>query len=458
MANEKISILILEDEPALREFLSERLMILGPIYKAATKDEAYTILSKEKIDLAFIDLNIDGQFDGLEVVRRAANKSIYTVVLTAHDSKEHYHEALAAGCQDFFAKTNIDGTIAEVVNKYISNKNSFKYHSFIENEFITKNPETMRTLEFALKNCTSDFPVLIQGETGIGKTRLAQYFHEMSGRSGQFVMLNCSEIAPSLIQSEIFGHKKGSFTGAINDYDGKIKHAHNGTLFIDEICSMPMDIQTKLLKVLEEKTFHQVGSNTLIHSNFRLICAARTDLVELVAQGKFRDDLYHRIDFVNIRLKPLRERKDDIPLLLNKFVSTGRRIEFTNDAIDMMVNYSWPGNIRELIKVVEMLRSDNINIIDIKDLPPQVLNNNVSGNLLSAKQYDHCLRVGIKAFLKNIEREVYARCLIDCHGVNKNAISKLGIGNHRFYNTLGLSNKMKQTDQKFMETNSAYIQ
>lgn len=446
MLNQKLSVLVVDDEELFRETLRENLIEICHVCMAANKEDAFLLMKRRSFDIAFIDLKLGPDYSGIEVVKESSRRGIYSVVLSGHDEDEIVEMASKAGCQDFFTKGEEKNSINEIINKYFINKGRFQYKSFFEHDFITQDKTTIQELEFALNNSESDIPIMINGETGIGKTVLARKLHQLSKKNGKFVQLNCSEISNDLFESEIFGHKKGSFTGAISDKIGRIKLANNGTLFIDEIDSCSLENQTKLLKVLEEKIFYPVGSDKEEQSHFRLICASQKDLLKLMKENKFRKDLYYRISGINLYLRPLRDRPDDITLHIKELIRGRRKIVIKKEALDCLKKYSWPGNIRELISVIKVLKCKNKNIITVNDLPQKIIENKKiedEENFISDFHFSYYKENGFKTFMRKIEKDLIMKQFKENNFATNLTIKQLGVSNSKFYSVIGVGRKGK---------------
>jgi len=431
-----LKILLVDDEKLYRLTLSKMLETYGEIHEAENREEALTLLSNVKFDIAFIDLKLQGSFDGLDIVQTCSKQCIYSVVLSCYAEEEIIEKAYESGCQDFFEKGNEQRSIKEVMDKFFLIRDKYGFSSFIENDFLTQDTKTIEDLEFVFNNSTTNIPMFFSGPTGVGKTKLAKLVHNFSARNGKYIQINCSEINPNLIESELFGHKKGSFTNAFNDKEGLIKSADGGTLFLDEICSIPLDVQTKLLKIIEEKSYYPVGSDRLQTSDFRIISASQHSIVEKIQRGEFRSDLFYRISGINIRLKPLRERRGDIPLIINKSLKGNRRIVIKKDSMDLLQSYNWPGNVRELLKTVDLLLIKEKGIINSDDLPTYISKDTMSpfGEMtVSEMQYEYVIKHGLRKFLKDIEKEILKRTLKDNNDKVLATLSDLRISRTKYY-------------------------
>jgi DNA-binding NtrC family response regulator len=303
-------------------------------------------------DISIIDIDLkDDEENGLVAIELLKGKTQECFVLSAMEEDKIIEAAYAGGANHFLSKDCYLSTIPNLVNVYkIKHHREDLLKETLSRNFITRNKELVLQLENLLQIHFFHQNLVILGETGVGKTQLAKTIHHLQlGKKYPFVHLNCAEIPDSLFESELFGHKKGSFTGATEDYQGKLVQASGGTLFLDEIGNMPISTQKKLLKAIEEKEFYPVGSSQLVKVNFRLISATSENLIKKIALNEFREDLYFRIAHYIINIKALRDRPEDIPPLVTFFTNhQGRRVIIKKEAMEMLCNYSFPGNIREM--------------------------------------------------------------------------------------------------------------
>ncbi len=377
--NPPLSILVVEDDLLWRDEMSSLLNKFGSIVSVSSLSEAVKVLEKQDVDLAFVDLNLSedsSDLSGISIIKQCAKKDIYNVVVSFHASKEIIMQAYEAGCVDYLEKAskNMKDAISAVVDRYYAAISEKNCTNRVLESYLTRDKETIATIKYALSNRTNSFPIYISGETGVGKTLLARLIHEQSSRPGEYVDISCAGMNENLIESELFGHAKGAFTGAGNERQGKLSLANNGTLFIDEICSMPLKTQAMLLKVIEEKSFYRVGSEKKISSNFRLVTASHENLLERVKTGEFREDLYYRIFGVNLLLKPLRERVTDIEYIIETTMSKSIRKKILSpQAKAILMKYKWPGNIRELIKVISLFMNSERPEISTEELPANIV-------------------------------------------------------------------------------------
>jgi len=370
------SILVVDDEKAQREILEMILSGEGYDVTTASSGEAALKFAKERrFDLALTDLKMTGM-DGIELLQHllAYDSSIIVILLTAHGSIESSKEALRRGAFDYLEKPYDKAALLETINRALDRLNA------IDIEIISASPKMETVKKMILKVARSNSTVLIRGESGTGKELIARAVHNQSPRNDEmFQAVNCAAINENLLESELFGHEKGSFTGAHAEKKGLFEIADRGTLFLDEIAELDVGIQAKLLRALQERKIRRVGGTHEISVDVRVIAATNRDLRAMVSDGRFRDDLYYRINVLSIDVPPLRERREDIPVLIDYFLkkhtkNTSRLITgLTSETRKLMIEYSWPGNVRQLESAIErailLAESDKITL---EDLPTEV--------------------------------------------------------------------------------------
>jgi len=382
-------ILIIDDEPNIRWALSELLNVSNSdVLTADDSDNIFDIIIKEAPDLIFLDLKLK-KTDGMDILRRINKGKIATtvIVITAYGSIETAVEALKLGAYDYITKpfdiTRIKAITQKALEKTHLSKEVIRLHSQLEERYslegiIGKSPEMQKLFAAIEKLAEVDSTVLLQGESGTGKEITAHAIHFRSFRRKEpFVIVNCAALPESLIESELFGHERGAFTGAITKKLGKFLLADKGTLFLDEINALSLNAQTKLLRAVESKQIEPLGGNKSIKVDVRIITATNVNLKEMVKQGNFREDLFYRLSVIPIYLPPLRDRKEDIPLLadhflriFNKKYSQASPKSMSKEFLSLLMEYSWPGNVRELSNVIERsVAMSEESVLTPEDLP-----------------------------------------------------------------------------------------
>jgi two-component system response regulator AtoC len=362
-------ILIVDDEERSSRILKINFKDDYDVLIANNGEQALTILEHEPVNLILTDLRMP-EMTGNELLKkiRENNYHIPVIIMTAYGTVENAVESMKMGAFDYILKPldidNLSFTIkralnyGNLLNENVELKKQLRQYEGLR-QIITIDPKMKRLLELTRQVAPARVPVLIEGESGTGKELFARALHYLSPRAERpFVSINCGAIPAELIESELFGHEKGAFTGASTRKKGKFELAHHGTLFLDEIGELPKNMQVKLLRAIEEQQFTRVGGTQTITTDIRFVAATNRDLNKEVAEGRFREDLYYRLKVVNLRLLPLRKRKDDIPLLVRHFLEkhqkeTGKNIRDIDDKVmKMFMKYPWPGNVRELENVV----------------------------------------------------------------------------------------------------------
>jgi len=370
------NILVVDDEKSQREILE--MILTGEGYEvttAASGEAAIKFAKDRRFDLALTDLKMTGM-DGIELLQHLLNldSSIIVLLLTAHGTIESAKEALRRGAYDYLQKPYDKQALLETINRALDRLNE------IDTEIISASPKMENVKKMILKVARSSSTVLIRGESGTGKELIARAIHNQSPRSSEmFQAVNCAAINENLLESELFGHERGSFTGAHAEKKGLFEVADRGTLFLDEIAELDIGMQAKLLRALQEHKVRRVGGTHEIAVDVRVVAATNRDLRAMVADGRFRDDLYYRINVLSIDVPPLRERREDIPVLIDFFLkkhtrNTSRLVRgLTPDTRKMMVDYGWPGNVRQLESAIEraILLCEG-DLITIEDLPLEV--------------------------------------------------------------------------------------
>src|SRR5687767_7118061 len=369
------SILVVDDEKNQREILETILSGEGyDVTTASSGEAAMKFVEARRFDLVLTDLKMTGM-SGLDLLKELTNfdKSIIVILLTAHGSVDSAVDALRLGAFDYLQKPYDSEKLLDTVSRALNKL------SALDTEIVSVSPEMDKVKKLILKIAKSNSTVLIRGESGTGKELIARSIHMNSLRaSNTFQAVNCAAINENLLESELFGHEKGAFTGAVGEKKGLFEIANNGTLFLDEIGELDIALQAKLLRALQEKEIRRVGGVREIPIDVRVLAATNRDLLKMTEEKRFREDLYYRLNVLSIEIPPLRERRSDIPILIEYFVKkhtrgTDRKINIDATARKLLNDYHYPGNVRQLESALEraILLSEN-DTITVDDLPPEM--------------------------------------------------------------------------------------
>ncbi len=410
------------------------------VLTASTASEGLEIIKSESIDTVLSDIKMPGM-TGIELLEKILNidSDLPVILMTAFAEVDQAVNAMKKGALDHIQKPFDNQDVKRAVARGVEKRQLVKSIRRLETELgnswgnIVGESDRMKKV-FSIMQRVADTPttVLITGESGTGKELVARGLHQASSRNqAQFVSLNCAAIPENLLESELFGHEKGSFTGAVGLKEGKFEYANNGTLFLDEVGEMPLNLQVKLLRVLQEQEFQRVGGNKEIKVNVRLVAATNKDLKEEVEMGRFRGDLFFRLNVVNIRVPPLRERRSDIPFLVAHFVGKysrklDRKIkEVDPEAMRVLYSYSWPGNVRELENVIESaLVMSRGSTVKKSDLPSELRTHEQT-----LEETDTLISMdsGLMDTLDAIEEKMIRQALKQSNNVQAQAAKILGI-------------------------------
>jgi two-component system, NtrC family, response regulator AlgB len=415
----KLRVLVIDDEKNIRSTLSICLSGLEcEVSAAATSQGAMNLIEHRAFDAAFVDLKLGGE-SGLDLIPRllAENPNLTIVLMTAYATVETAVEAIRRGAWDYLQKPFTPGQIEHIVDKVAQSRALWQRVADLESrvddpapeaDLVTHSAVMRAVLEMVSRAAAADASVLLRGESGTGKGVLARFLHEQSGRRGNpFVVTNCPTLSEDLMASELFGHARGAFTGAVRDQQGRVEAAEGGSLFLDEIGEIPPSIQTKLLRFLQDHDFERLGENRTRHADVRVIAATNRDLEAGVRAGLFREDLLYRLNVIEINVPPLRERPEDILPLAQRFlVSLTRKShrsapELSPAAGEALLNYSWPGNVRELRNAIERA----VILWPARVIEPPAFPERVAAAASSSPQ------VGGSFTLEEIEREHILRVL-----------------------------------------------
>ena len=431
-------LLFVDDEPALRGLMAERLGERGfEVVEADSGERALELLDQFAFDILITDLRLPG-IDGTKVIEVARERypGIVAIVVTGYGTLADAVTAMQRGAADFIAKPFQFDELMHKLLKAIEQRRLTSENAYLRSQLqerhsfggiIGRSRPMMQLFQLLETVAASNSTILITGETGTGKEVVARAIHHNSPRrANRFVALNCSAIPETLLEAELFGHVRGAFTGAVGARQGRFEQAHKGTLFLDEVGTMSAALQMKLLRALQEREFERVGDNQTIKVDVRVIAATNSALARMVSDGSFREDLYYRLNVIPIVLPPLRERRDDIPLLVTHFLGkfSATPMQVSQGAMRALMAYTWPGNVRQLENTIEraVTMSAGRQHVDVDDLPPEMQ----SGPQPIATPFVDFPEEGLDltAYLLSIERDLIRRSL-ERTGGNRNKAAEL---------------------------------
>lgn len=451
---DKPTLLIVDDEKPTRDGLRAALEDRYDVYVAEDAATATALMEQQKFDVVLTDFRLPRE-DGMKVIARAKSLSPppVCILMTAYGSEDLAVEAMKRGADDYIAKgrlqiDELEMRIARALRQQKLEAENKELHERLDEKFgleniVGRSPAMIEVFETVKQVAPTPATVLIQGESGTGKELIARAIHQLSPRARQpLVIVHCAALAPTVLESELFGHEKGAFTGAHERRIGRFEQANGGTLFLDEIGEIDATTQVKLLRVLGERTFERVGSNKTISVDVRLIAATNKPLANLVKAGTFREDLYFRLRVVELWLPPLRERPGDVPILAYHFLRTisaeyGKKVnDFTMDALQALVRYHWPANVRELRNAIEgavaLCRGDKITL---RDLPPNVRGALQSEQALSTSAAN-AQAADSSLTLREAEKQLIIRALQETQGNRTKAAERIGISRRTLHRKL----------------------
>ncbi len=439
------SVLVVDDEPVIRDTLAEFLQQEGfPVAACGTGEEAVERAGKQRFDVALCDVNLPG-LDGIEVMERLAKVSpeTFVVLITAYATVETAVEAFQKGASDYLMKPIILHEVLGKIRRLLKQRDLFRENQWLRRELnrdaearemVTgRSPAMRQAMELARKVGPTPSTVLILGESGTGKELLARAVHRFAQAAkptdGRFLAVNCAAIPADLLENQLFGHRKGAFTGADRDSAGVFAHAGQGTVFLDEIGELPLGTQAKLLRAIEQKEVFPVGANEPVRVEARILAATNKDLAREVAEGRFREDLYYRLNVVSIQLPPLRERREDIPdlvefLLARHARSVGKKVTgVSHEAMQLLLAHPWKGNVRELDNALQraVILGEGP-LVTPADLPPD----------LAPQPADQFGVDDLGTAVERFERLHIERMLRNCPD-KREAAKRLGIGLSSLY-------------------------
>lgn len=429
-------VLIIDDEESVLKVLKAALKTRYEVLTTSVASDGINIVRDRKVDMVITDLKMK-PVDGIEVLRQVKNidSSIVVLMMTAFASVETAVGAMKEGAYEYVIKPFKIDQMRMIVERALSHKNTIEENAHLKDELRQKyafeniigNSEEMhRVLKLVGKVAKTESTVLISGESGTGKELIARALHYNSDRKNKsFVAVDCGALSENILESELFGHAKGAFTGAVKEKQGLFEAAEGGTIFLDEISSVGPLMQAKLLRVLQEREIKPVGEVKTRKVNVRVVAAANVSLEDLVEENKFREDLFYRLNVIQVDIPPLRERKDDIPLLVKYFMYNfrGDNVSVANKTMDILMGYKWPGNVRELENVIERGCALAGDVIEPEDLSQRVRD--------KAVVIEHDL--ALKEVVDRAERDYIETVLKSVDGDKKEAAEKLGLDTATLY-------------------------
>ncbi|CUU04751.1 two-component system, NtrC family, response regulator [Candidatus Thermokryptus mobilis] len=449
-----MKVFIIEDEYIKLVTLSEFLKRYGyEVFPFGDPIEAMRKLENEKPDVVVTDIIMPGM-DGFEVLEKVKQcfPRIYVIMITAYGSIDSAIKAMKMGAYDYITKPFKSEDLLlrlekikeleELKRENESLRRQLKEQYRFTN-IVGRSKKMSEVFDKIEVFSNSDYNVVIEGESGTGKDLIARAIHNSSARKEKpFVKISCVSLPETLLESELFGSVKGAYTGAV-DRKGRFEIADGGTIFLDDIDDMPLNLQAKLLRFLDTKEFERVGSSQTIKVDVRVICATKIDLWSKVQEGKFRDDLYYRLNVLKIKVPPLRERKEDIPLLVEHFLKIAGRdnVKFTSEAMQVLISYDWPGNVRQLentiYRICTLLDKD---IVDVSDIPDDILGFERTKISLDGQgvgiNFDDLSRIGLDELLSKIEFEAIKWALKRTENNKTKAADLLGLKKSTFFERL----------------------
>ena len=439
----KDTILVVDDEHGVRQSFNMVLKEEYNVLLAGTGQEAVDIFTKNSVDMILLDICLPDS-DGLELLEKfkEADPKTEIIMVTAVNEVQTAVKAIKLGAYEYIIKPFIVDDILAVIGRALEKQSLVKEVTYLRNaleryhpfeKMIGKDIKMRKIFDLISTVSQSDGTVLIHGESGTGKELVARAIHNRGPRSNQpFVVINCAAIPATLMESEIFGYNRGAFTGATTTSIGKLEIADKGTVFLDDIDSLDINMQAKLLRIIQEKEFERLGSTKVIKADVRFVAASNKDLEKLISRGEFREDLYYRLNVLPIKLPPLRERRGDIPLLLGHFLELyAKNIgkspkKFSNEAVKVLTEYDWPGNVREVQNIVERFTTiTKGSIIDLKDI--------ATLDMGKREIKDMTLKEAVSAFEKKFIFEI----LESVDGNRKKAAERLGIHRNTLISKMG---------------------
>lgn len=436
------NILLVDDETKILKILKSSLSKKGyTVFTAANGQEARRKISEVPANLVFLDVKLP-DVSGLQLLQEFIGlypNKVY-IMMTAYGNIDNAVSAMKVGAFDYMTKpVRLDELVLTIEKAFewigVKEENKLLKEQLQQTEeygeLIASSNAMKNILQLVERVAPTEANVLIQGESGTGKTKIAHMIHKLSERkNGPFIPVNCASIPEQLLESELFGYEKGAFTGAVASRKGKFESSDGGTIFLDEIGEISQSFQAKLLQITQDKTFMRVGSNVLRKADTRIICATNQDLKKLVEAGQFREDLYYRLNIVDIYIPSLRERKEEIPVLVEKFLERYRKkyernFQVNKELLNQLMQYNWPGNVRELENAIEravvLCRGE---LLTIEDFPKEIRDFMNDDQIVAIEETDN---MTLPEVLSSIEKKYILKALDESLGQPSKAAKKLGI-------------------------------
>lgn len=460
----KRTILIAEDEEKMRRIFEVNLSDRYQVITATNGEEAIRLLKETEVDLVLSDLRMPVK-DGIQVLKeaKALNPNLPVILITAYGTVENAVQAMKEGAYDYLLKPVKIEEVELIIQRALSYADLMNENRYLRKELkaaygiegiISVNPKMREIMKLIGQVARSKATVLIQGESGTGKELVARAIHYRSDRADKpFIALNCAAIPKDLLESELFGHEKGAFTGAHKQTKGKFELADEGTLFLDEIGEMPLELQVKILRALEGYHFTRVGGVEPISVDIRVIAATNRDLKEEIRKGRFREELYYRLNVVNIKIPPLRERQEDIPVLVNHFLHKYRKeigdkkLRMSPQALDVLNRYPWPGNVRELenavLRAMVLAKGDTIHV---EDLPEEIRDEEHQDIQIprNKEELKRAKKIAREKAVRAVEERFIREALRRCNGNISRAAREHGMDRRQFQNLIKKHNILPQ--------------
>ena len=459
------TILIIDDDHESREVVREALEGRGfHFFEAESGEEAIELASSNDIDVATVDVMLPGT-DGLQTLRKIKELKPETqvIMLTGLNAVDSAVEAMRLGALDYLTKPMRLKELRVVIDRAIELKKVAEERdewrrqaARLSGRLLGRSPAMQRIFHMIEQVAPTSSTALITGETGTGKDQVAREIHEQSRRNNKpLIKVDCASLPESLLESELFGHVKGSFTGAIKDRKGRFEMADGGTIFLDEIGEMSASAQQRLLRILQDSELERVGSSTTLHVDVRVIAATNRDLQQRILKKKFREDLYYRLRVVQIQIPPLRERKNDIPILAQSFLKrysqeTGKQlVEFSDDCMKVLFSYPWPGNVRELQHAIEhavIFAKDEA--VEPQDMPPEITSGQTpifAAQMETASTDGKNILIPLGMPLEDAELEIIRQTLKSVGGNKEEAARVLGLSRSSLYRRLPKLREMEES-------------